>query len=66
MTVWQPVTHISIDSNAHQIIAARLNALKRKRYFLVCIECGFRHVVGHMHDADICQGCASNKHGVMY
>lgn len=37
-----------------------------KHFFKICGSCGEIHHIGHMHDACICQGCASIYHGVVY
>ncbi len=46
--------------------AAARGILEDDHYFRVCRECGERNPLGWMHDEAICQGCASDNHGVVY
>jgi hypothetical protein len=48
-----------------QVAAARSKALRNRRFFAICHECGERHNRGHMFEGTVCQGCAASC-GVVY
>lgn len=45
---------------------ARQAALRDRRFFVICKRCKQINNVGHMHDSNICQGCAERYLGVVY
>jgi hypothetical protein len=63
---WITVTNLPEDADQASIEEARAKAIKRRRYFAVCEECGERKPVGWMNDEHICQSCAEKNHGVVY
>lgn len=51
---------------SERLAAAQRKALEQSRFFRICRNCGMRHNVGHMHEKDLCQGCAERYFGVVY
>lgn len=48
------------------IARARQAALRNRKYFRICTRCHRITNDGHMHDSNICQGCAERYLGVVY
>ncbi|RLD84056.1 MAG: hypothetical protein DRJ07_05595 [Bacteroidetes bacterium] len=63
---WNVTKKLSSDAQGHEVEAAIENLAKDPNYFLKCMDCNKIHLVGHMYDKKICQGCASSHHGIVY
>jgi hypothetical protein len=65
-TVWHPVVVFASGTASEKINDSRKALLNRKRFFLICGECGLRHAKGHMEAPRLCMSCAEKNHGVVY
>ena len=45
---------------------AQAAAISEPRFFQTCTRCGELNNAGHMHDEEICQGCAERYLGVVH
>ncbi len=64
--VWKTHQTWSALPDAAQLAEAKAAALSDARFFLTCQRCGEVNIEGHMHDQEICQGCAERHLGVCY
>ena len=62
--VWKRFRTWKHEPNPARLRSARTAATKR--YFRTCTRCGELNNLGHMHDADTCQGCAERYLGVVH
>lgn len=65
-TDWKKFRSWHTQPDATQLVDARTAALKNPRFFRTCTQCGELNNAGHMHDQDICQGCATRYLGAIY
>jgi hypothetical protein len=63
---WHRARAWSAMPSQQELEAAKETVLEDRRYFRVCGRCRQRELVGHMHDARICQACAEKYIGVVY
>ena len=54
------------DSTEAKVLRDAMELLIDPRFFARCAECGSRKPEGWMHEAELCQSCASKNHGVVY
>jgi len=66
VSTWVEVGDLAATATDAQINREITNILGDADYFRVCQECEQRKPVGWMHEGQICQGCASANHGVVY
>lgn len=62
--IWTPFRTWTEEPSAEQRLAARTAAIEG--YFRTCLSCNELCNIGHMHDQQICQGCAASYLGVVY
>ena len=63
---WVVGRKLSRKATKAEIESAIVETLGDFNYFQVCLECDKRNSIDHMHDENICQGCAETKHGVVH
>lgn len=63
---WLPVAWLPAASSAADCYRARRRVLMQRRFFGVCKTCGQRHARGHMHDRQLCTGCAEQQHQMIF
>ncbi len=63
---WKPFRRWKTSPDERRLQTARAAALNQSRFFRACSMCHDLKNVGHMHDHDICQGCAEGELGVVY
>lgn len=63
---WHTVALLPLGSAESGVAVERRKLLDNPKYFSVCAECRERTPAGWMHDAAICQSCATRNHGVVY
>jgi len=63
---WVVAETFPVEASEDKIQDAAKGMLENTKYFLACIECGERNPIGWMHEENLCQGCASTNHGVVY
>lgn len=62
--IWTPFRTWTQEPSAEQLLAARTGAIEQ--YFRTCAHCHELCNIGHMHDQQICQGCAQDILGILY
>lgn len=65
-TEWRPFRTWETEPTKDQIGQAQWAALADPTLFGWCKMCRQRALKGHMHQVDICQGCATRYLGVVY
>lgn len=65
-TNWITIRRWKTKPDQGRLSRSRTAAFADPRYFRACSMCHELNNAGHMHDDDICQGCAQNKLGVIY
>lgn len=63
---WKVAGKISLSELRAKFDTETARILRDARYFGVCSECGKRKPCGRMHEKELCQSCATTKHGVVY
>lgn len=63
---WVRVGTLEPGVTEAEVKRARLALLKDPRWFGRCRHCQAWQVKGHMHEPDVCQGCAQGELGVLY
>lgn len=63
---WKTYRSWRTQPNAARLARARASAIKEARFFRTCKSCDRIRNVGHMHDPQICQGCAERYLGVIH
>jgi len=64
--IWHTVEQLHCDTTDESLAAKQQALLDDLCYFKMCNECNERFPVGRMHNNKICQGCAEQKHSVVY
>lgn len=62
--IWTPFRTWTREPRAEQVLAARTAAIEQ--YFRTCVHCHELCHIGHMHDQQICQGCAEGVLGIVH
>jgi len=63
---WKCFRRWKTAPSPERIATAEKAALGSRRFFRRCVTCGELNNIGHMHSADVCQGCAESHLGVVY
>ena len=63
---WRVFRSWKKEPREESVESAKKAALREFRFFRVCKLCDKLQNSGHMHDRDVCQGCAERVLGVLY
>lgn len=63
---WRRFRRWTREPDAERLARARAAALATPRFFRRCGTCQSLCNAGHLFSADLCQGCASQHHGVVF
>ena len=63
---WPEADAESVPAIARLRALVKKAAVRRRRMYKSCLECGQPTPPEHFHDGRICMGCASEHHGVVY
>lgn len=63
---WLPVTRLPVGSSEADIYRARRRLLMQRRFYGLCQTCSQRYARGHMHDRQLCTGCAEQQHQMIF
>jgi hypothetical protein len=63
---WIRVTQLPGSATEEAIGKALQDLAKNPKYFGTCATCNTHKPVGFMWADDVCQGCASNEHGIVF
>ena len=66
VSTWKVARTLLSEASEADIGRCTSEILGDSKHFQVCGECGERNPLGWMHEDDLCQGCASDNHGVVY
>ena len=62
---WREVKRLPAKTPAAEIKRAQRQLLQRRRFFVVCEECGERQATGHT-NGRVCYGCLERNHGMVF
>ena len=63
---WLPIESMPDSYSEEHLACAMARAVGDQWFLRRCTECGVLKPCGWMDDESICQGCASDHHGVVY
>ena len=62
---WVEASRLPADTSTAEVARARRRLLMRRKFFVICKECGERNAKGHT-SRGVCHECMEKKHGVVF